>query len=132
MKFGFWSKLSWGNWTVETCFCSECKCWFVFCHKDVADRRMFWTEGTLCLHFWQCGWVLIASVSDADAQKAAVSIWLHLLIHNLDFWATHKICSLNAHSGVLLCKRPGQPWLSDIHALPSLADDSLSPFYCSA
>lgn len=103
MKFGFWSKLSWGNWTVETCSCSKCECWFVF-SVLVAGRRMFWTEGTLCLQFWQRGWVLIASVSDADAQKAAVSIWLHLLIHNLDFWATHKICSLSAHSGVLLCK----------------------------
>lgn len=67
----------------------------------------------LWLQFWQCGRVLIASINDAEVQKAAVSIWLCLLIHYLDSQAIHKICSLNAHSGVLLCKAQKQSWLSN-------------------
>jgi len=62
----------------------------------------------------------MASINDADVQKAPVSIWLRLLICNLDSRAIHRICSLNAHSGVLL--------------FPQLADYSsgLIPIYLSA
>lgn len=68
-----------------------------------------------------------------------MSIWLYLLIHNSDSWAIHKICSLNAHSGMLLCKVQKQFWLSNdpthllgrAHALSSHGLQ-ITPTYLSA
>lgn len=115
LKLGLWDRFSQEGWTAEPGSCSQRESRLVFSvlvaeQEDVLGIDL--AKG-LCLQFWQHGRVLIASINDADVQKAAVSIWLCLLIRNLDSRAIHKVCSSNACSGVLLCKAQQQSWLSN-------------------
>lgn len=73
-------------------------------------------QRALSTSFWHCGWFLIASINEADVQKAAVSICLCLLICYLDlsylqnllfkcsFWgATLKVSEAILSGWLVLC-----------------------------
>lgn len=113
LKLVFQGRFSQEGWTAGPRSCSQCESCLVCCPCGRAGACAGHSLGKGPVPPVLAAWLSPDSINNcAHVQKAAVSIWLCLLISNLDSGAICKICSLNAHSGVLFCKAQQQCWQS--------------------